>query len=129
MLKVLELPIGVKVEVSDVGDIRTLDHTGIRKNGRIDNRKGRVLKPAQRKGYLAITLTRNRVRKTYCVHRLVAMAFIPNPDKKLTVNHINGIKTDNRVENLEWATMKENCNHKWKTGLANTNRDSLGRFI
>ena len=129
MLRVLELFAGVKVKVSDSGEIITFDHNSVRKNGKVDNRKGKVLKPTLRKGYLAVTLTHNGERKTYGVHRLVADAFIPNPENKPTVNHINGVKTDNRVDNLEWATMKENCDHKWRTGLANTNRDRFGRFI
>ncbi len=55
--------------------------------------------------------------KSYAIHRLIAEKYIPNPENKRTVNHINGIKTDNRVSNLEWNTYQENNQHAHATGL------------
>lgn len=72
----------------------------------------RILKGRKDKGgYLLVNLYKNKVSYTKAIHRLVAQAFIPNPDNKPQVNHIDENKTNNMVSNLEWMTAKENTNH------------------
>lgn len=70
-----------------------------------------------RLGYPVITLAKNKIHKLVTVHRLVAGAFIRNPQQKKLVNHKNGVKADNRVNNLEWCTQSENISHSYRTGL------------
>lgn len=67
------------------------------------------------KGYYLVSLTKDKKQKTYSVHRLIAETLIPNPEKKPFVNHKNGNRTDNRVENLEWVTSSENVLHSYRT--------------
>jgi hypothetical protein len=69
------------------------------------------------KGYRITSIRFKGKRKCVKAHRLVAMAFIPNPDNLPEVNHKNGIKSDNRVENLEWCTRSQNAKHAYKLGL------------
>lgn len=71
-------------------------------------RNSKIMKPKKtRDGYLHIGLSKNGKVKNMAIHRLVGMAFIPNPQNKPTINHLNEIKDDNRVDNLEWATYRE----------------------
>lgn len=74
-------------------------------------------------GYHALCLCKNGVNKRQYVHRLVAMAFIPNPNNYKTVNHKNGIKTDNRAENLEWLSQSDNHRHAYSIGLKTPKRN------
>lgn len=80
-----------------------------------------------KKGYLVTDLYEHGKRKTERVHRLVAEAFVPNPDGKPEVNHKDGNRLNNRADNLEWCTKKENCHHAWNNGLAKPSRSMLGR--
>ena len=68
-------------------------------------------------GYLKIVLSKNNLHKNYMTHRLVAKTFLPNPENKRTVNHKDGNKQNNCVDNLEWATYSENIQHAYNLGL------------
>ena len=105
-------------QISNLGKIKSLKRkTKYQKSER--NVKEIIKKTfIGKEGYERVELSKNGVNKKYGVHRIVAMSFINNPLNKETVNHINGIKTDNRVKNLEWATRSENELHAYKMNLA-----------
>lgn len=86
--------------------------------------KPRILKLTLVRGYWNVGLMIDGKQKHFSVHRLVATAFVPNPEGKPQVNHINGIKTDNRVENLEWTTVAENTQHAYDNNLAKSGEDN-----
>ncbi|OBU11801.1 hypothetical protein AYY17_01950 [Morganella psychrotolerans] len=113
---------GESYEVSNLGRIRSVDRytTGNVKKMKI---KGKLLKPrVRRDGYLTVNFSFNSHGSQFAVHRLIAMAFIRNAADLPCVNHKNGIKTDNRVVNLEWVTPKDNIRHAISIGLMRVSR-------
>ena len=104
-------------QISNLGNVKSLKREVYDKFGKKYNKKERILKPGLSTGYFTINLCKNGVSKNYMIHKLVIESFIPNPENKPCVNHINGIKTDNRLENLEWVTYSENTKHAFKIGL------------
>lgn len=94
-------------EVSSMGNVRRVGAVANLKPGKLN------------KGYLGVGLCANKTKKSVTVHRLVAIAFLGMPKNNLEVNHINGVKNDNRLENLEWVTSRENHLHAVSAGLSN----------
>lgn len=93
-------------EISSFGRVRSLNRIS---NNRL--RKGKVCKPFVRGNYLAVALSKQGFVKQFSIHRLLAQAFIDNPENKVTVNHIDGNKMNNNLGNLEWATQSEQIKH------------------
>lgn len=104
-------------QVSDRGRVKRLSRYVDRHAYGIVHKKfykEHILKPTVSRGYYVVSLCKNCKVKTQQIHRLVASAFISNPQRKEQVNHKNGIRNDNRVENLEWVTNTENQRHSFQ---------------
>ncbi len=111
-------------QVSNLGNVKSLDRENnfIGKNQAKSYKctqliKGRMLKPKVSRGYNIVTLYQNHKRQMIFVHRLVAQAFISNPNDYNIINHKNSIRNDNRVENLEWCTYSHNNKEAFRVGF------------
>ena len=104
--------------VSNKGNVKSLPRVIIRSDGRKRTYYEKILKPGDdRNGYKHVSLVNNKARKTTKIHRLVALYFINNPNNYNVVNHIDGNKHNNNVENLEWCTHSYNNKHALHSGL------------
>ena len=102
-------------EVNELGQVRSIDRIVKSKNGRTMHYKGKELKPAiNQDGYSMVLLSKNGITKMRKVHRLVADAFIPNPDNLPEIHHLNHDRKDNRIQNLAWVTITEQRDEHWR---------------
>jgi hypothetical protein len=108
-------------QISNIGRVKSLARVIKRNDNIIKTVRKRILRVGKNpNGYYLVVLSKKNKHKPILVARLVAKTFIPNLLNKPCVNHINGIKTDNRLENLEWVTYSENNQHAFDTGLKNS---------
>lgn len=115
-------------QVSNLGRVKGLERTIIRKDGKPLTIEEQILKPSlDSRGYYFVSLTKNKQPKNYRIHRLIAEAFIPNPDNKPEIDHINTVPTDNRIENLRWVTHKENMNNQ--TTISKMSNSQQGKHL
>lgn len=110
-------------QVSNLGRVKSLEKYYLMRNKHPLLLAEKILKLSKSNKYLSIGFCINGKQKRISIHRLVALAFIPNLENKPMVNHIDGNKLNNRVENLEWCTAKENTIHSFKIGV---NKGNIG---
>ena len=108
-----------KYQISSLGNIKSLSNTKIYKDGRVFHYKEKILKSyPNRVGYHHVNLFFETGKsKSVDLHRIAAETFLDNPLNKTEVNHLNGIKSDNRINNLEWVTSSQNKIHGFRIGL------------
>ena len=104
-------------EVSSLGNVKSIDRQVGHKGGGTYLIRGAIKSQYLHKGYPMVSLYKNGIGKNWNVHRVVAFAFIPNPLNKRDINHIDGIKTNASITNLEWCTASENSYHAHHMGL------------
>lgn len=116
-------------EVSNLGRVKSLPRIKINNRGK-QLTKEKIMKPHDfNNGYYKVPLTnKEHLKKYYLVHRLVAQSFIPNPNNLPQVNHKDGDKSNNCVNNLEWITKEDNIKHAYKMGL-NPSRKKMIEYI
>lgn len=103
--------------ISSIGRMKRLEHSVLDKRGVVQLFKERLLKPCKTNhGYFSYTISVNGNVFRMLAHRFVAIAFIPNPDNKPHINHIDSNRQNNKVENLEWCTHSENMKHSFLSG-------------
>ena len=113
-------------EVSNMGRIRSVNRTVYFKNGKGKRDYiGKILRVRYRNGYAIVNLNKNKECKTFQVHQLVARHFIPNPNGYPIINHKDGIKSNNKVENLEWCDYKYNNHHAIENHLTEINIEGI----
>ena len=109
-------------EVSELGQVRSVDRIVEYKNGKIVNYNGKELKLQMDKcGYSIVRLSKNGISKNWIVHRLVAETFLPNPNNLPQVHHKNHDIKDNRVCNLKWVSRAEQMDDHWRAAQTKTN--------
>jgi hypothetical protein len=115
-------------QVGSMGTVKSLPRTVVSCTGKVYNRKGKILKLRYSDdGYLKTSLSRDGKDFEVGVHRLMALAFIPNPENKPMVNHLNAVRDDNRIDNLEWCTNAENIQHSFNLGISDNKGDKHPR--